>query len=154
MSGVASMIGRRNRWPRSLIGARWATAAICCLTIGLLVTQHERVAPSRAMVSFLARPHDGGRSIEPRLSGGLAWEPFRREVRASGDQEGRAREPGVYASVVDTAGPVMRGDPEVAPVAQHTNGVALLLTGRTRQALAALTAAAEALNEPGAWHDL
>jgi CHAT domain-containing protein len=138
------MIGRRRSWPRNPVRHRWVViAAVVLLAATLLWSQYERLA------RLLTPPTSGVRSIEPRLSGGSAWVPFGK-AKARRDP----RQEGVYARVVDTAGPTMRGEPDLTPVAQHDTGVTLLLAGRTQQALAALTAAAETSNEPAAWNDL
>lgn len=77
-----------------------------------------------------------GRSIEPRLSGGIDWAPFRpqRPIEAS------------------IAPAKSRGSDD--DDASHLNGVALLLTGKTAHALSNLEAAAASSNDPAAWNDL
>jgi CHAT domain-containing protein/tetratricopeptide (TPR) repeat protein len=84
---------------------------------------------------------EGVRRIEPRLSGGFAWAPFRAVAQsvASGDE--------TTAEEAATRG-------ELPPEDRHTAGVTMLLAGRTREALVPLIAAAEALNTPSAWSDL
>lgn len=77
-----------------------------------------------------------GRPVEPRLSGGIDWAPFRPPVSH-------------HASMVPAK---TRGEEEDGT--SHVHGVVLLLNGKTAQALSKLEAAAAASNEPAAWNDL
>ncbi|MEA2162230.1 MAG: hypothetical protein QOK37_357 [Thermoanaerobaculia bacterium] len=77
-----------------------------------------------------------GRPIEPRLSGGINWAPFRPP----------------HAIDASMAAAWSRGSDD--DDASHVNGVALLLTGKTAQALSKLEAAAASSNDPAVWNDL
>ncbi|HEY0158450.1 MAG TPA: CHAT domain-containing protein [Thermoanaerobaculia bacterium] len=81
-------------------------------------------------------PPAATRTVEPRLTGSDSWAPYRPLA---------ASVPGVVLAA-------MRGD--ATRPALHTAGIAHLLEGRPRQALASLQAAAESANDARAWSDL
>lgn len=85
------------------------------------------------------------RALEPRLSGGFAWAPLRsREVLSSRSLR--------LASAIGATLASLKGN--AAPGARHAAGVAHLLAGRPRQALAAMQTAAASSTDPHIWSDL
>jgi CHAT domain-containing protein len=117
----------------------------------LLMSPRARVGSARSTASLLGKPAAGVRLIEPRLSGEVAWAPFHSAERPAAATREAASGAGVFRGDLETIGPAPA---EAMPETQHTAGVMHLLSGRTREAMAALSAAAEALNEPAAWNDL
>ena len=113
---------------------------------GLRITSTVRKAQDPAapvLASLIERSSTAARIIEPRLSGGFPWAPFRPARRA----------PGKFAEAIGAAAASVRG--ESTPDARHTEGIVELLDGLPREALATLSAAA-ASPAAGArpWNDL
>jgi len=122
---------------RAFIGP--LTGAFIVAAAGVLFVKAPRTITSWskspiAKVASIFNPKDG-RRIEPRLSGGIDWAPFRPRPTEASMTPARSR-----GSDDDDAA--------------HVNGVALLLTGKTAPALSKLEAAAASSNDPAAWNDL
>jgi CHAT domain-containing protein/tetratricopeptide (TPR) repeat protein len=134
------VIGLRHyRFRGIAVDTRAAAAVVLALAAITLVS--SRRTPSSAAKPAPVFGSDT-RPIEPRVSGGFAWAPFRAVMRTEG----------VFEAAVASKEPAARG--ELIPFARHTAGVAYLLAGRSREALTSLTAAAETLNDAAAWNDL
>jgi CHAT domain-containing protein len=114
------------------------TGAFIVAAAGVVLLEAPRIkswskSPIAALASIINTKD--GRPIEPRLSGGIDWAPFRPHPNEASMTPAKSR-----GSDDDDAA--------------HVNGVALLLTGRTAQALSKLEAAAASSNNPAAWNDL
>ena len=96
------------------------------------------------IASLAAASSDNTRLVEPRLSGGFAWAAYLPATRAAEAVTGVQRSPW-------TGGAIAKSETETA---QHTSGVAQLLSGQPRNALRTLSAAAETSNDPFIWNDL
>jgi len=94
----------------------------------------DRRPSLKSTVETLLERTPDTRAIEPRISGGPRWMPFRRGAREPLGKPDSAR--------------------SAEPESPHMIGLVQLLTGHPRQAVATLTAAAESSDEPSAWNDL
>lgn len=127
--------------PPARIAPRWWLAAAAVLAIGLgLFGIREWMGSRGTSIDTLVRlaPREV-RLVEPRLSGGFAWAPYRGPMRAGGavtDAE-RLRLGGAAADALDRAA----SDP--SPAAQHVAGVAILLADDPSKAVERLRAASE-----------
>ncbi len=131
--------------------ARWwlalaAAAAIVAAGLPFYLRSRE---PSLAGLAALAPRSQ--RFVEPRLSGGFDWAPYRGAERASGDGADRERMKlaGAAADAADAA------DRRRSADAQHVAGVAMVLAEQPLEAvqrLGRVTVAQAA--EPSAWSDL
>ncbi|HEX2832613.1 MAG TPA: CHAT domain-containing protein [Thermoanaerobaculia bacterium] len=125
-----------RRLPLQLLAA----AAVLAIAIAGLLLFRDRLSqrdPIRRLVSLSPRSE---RLIEPRVTGGFPWTPFRGPMRAT---EG-AIDP-EQMKLVGAAGEILdqaAHDPSAS--AQQGAGLALLLTGRPKDAVEKLRAAAEA----------
>jgi tetratricopeptide (TPR) repeat protein len=128
---------------------RWlAAAAAAVVVIGALLffTRDRRGDMSRLIA--LTRTD---RIIEPRLSGGFAWAPYRGPARATVDRGDvdRMKVVGVAGEAADRARRDLSSD------VQQTAGVAMLLAQRPEDAVAHLRRAAEqSPKDAGVWSDL
>jgi CHAT domain-containing protein len=97
--------------------------------------------PREPASGLIAAGQADSRTIEARLSGASSWSPFReqhRDKNLASAMAGTLRDAGAYPSADG----------------RHAEGVAQLLIGQPRAALASLSAAAESTNDAGAWNDL
>ena len=118
------------------------SVAVLALTLVLL---RGRQPADSSLASLVAASSPIERNVEPRLSGGFAWAPFRPHTRLGApDHE--------LAKAMATTLTRVRG--EQTPSARHTTGVVQMLDGHPRDALTDLTNAAEAGNAPSIWNDL
>jgi len=138
--------GRFRTW--SLAAA--AVIALTALFSAPFVRQWLRpVSPVERLVA-LAPP--AARAVEPRLSGGFAWAPYRGPLRTVGERGSDSRRlklAGVAGELVEQA------DRDGLPHHQHDAGVALVLIEQPLEAVTRLRAAA--LSAPGnakGWSDL
>lgn len=146
------MIGQRRGGLRGVMrDPRVIVAVIVIAAAALLLSPRYRPASARSLASLLGEPAAGVRPIEPRLSGEQAWAPFRAAKRPAAAPRDAADREAIFRGDLDT---MPSAPAETMPETQHTTGVTHLLSGRTREALATLSSAAEALNEPAAWNDL
>ena len=134
---------------------RWwllAAAAVLVAVMAIPLAQNRLQFASRSAVARLAAlaPPDA-RVIEPRLSVGFAWAPYRGPVRASaGGQDTRQMKlAGVAGELVDRA----NADTSSA-AAQHDAGIALLAIEEPLQAIDRLRTAATLRQDARAWSDL
>lgn len=120
----------------------WRAAALAAVVslgaIALLLVSHARYR--EASLSSLITASSKARSIEGRLAG-FVWAPLR---------SGRADV--ALSNAIVTTLQQLRG--ETTASARHATGVAQLLAGHHREALAALSAAAEATDDARPWSDL
>src|ERR1019366_2891235 len=146
MAGDATLtLGQgSDRWRSTGSGGLLAKIAFCAGASALvLMVIPTSVLQSIASLRFTSKVTN--RLIETRVSGELAWAPFRTSPPAEPPKSG------VMASAIGTRIGNVRGTP--AP-ADHAEGVAQLLTGHPRAALPILKAEAEKSNRGEAWSDL
>jgi CHAT domain-containing protein/tetratricopeptide (TPR) repeat protein len=136
------MFGRRGALPKLRLQWLWVAASCVAAILFLLRPPQEHVERSAAAEWLLSQRDARIRTIEPRLSGGFAWAPLRNETS-------RER---LLASVLDAKRAALRGEPVFED--RHAGGVALLLSGHIRQALAELSEIAASANDASAWNDL
>lgn len=130
-----------NRW--------WlGVATLVLVPLGAWIWQSRSRTPIEMLAEAAPR---SARVVEPRLSGGFRWAPYRGVERgsdAAADVQ-RLKLGGAAGSVIDEA----QRDPSAA--AQHAAGVAYVLIERPDEAIARLRRAAEASpNEAKIWSDL
>jgi tetratricopeptide (TPR) repeat protein len=123
-----------------------AVAAVLVLAIGAAVLwQRASREQAPAIEDLVALAPHSARLVEPRLSGGFAWAPYRGAMRAdAGNDTDRLRIGGVAADAIDRA----NGNANAG--AQHVAGVAVLLTNDALGAVERLRAASAAA--PGDAH--
>ena len=136
----------QNRWYRN----RWLYAAAAAIAIALLVPlmrESSRRSPVEALVALAPR---SARAVEPRLSGGFAWAPYRGPARAGegGIDAGQLKLGGAAGELVE------RAEHDRSREAQHAAGVAMVLVDKPAEALARLETAARAGNDARIWSDL
>lgn len=129
--------------------ASWIAAAAVIAAVAVTVPLVlQRSAPMQRLVRLA--PHDA-REVEPRLSGGFAWTPYRGPMRANdaGANVERLKLAGEAASMIESANAKKSAD------AEHAAGVALLLIGRQEDAVERLRIATEkSATDAQAWSDL
>jgi len=123
----------------------WWLAIAAAVVIAVLgITWLRPRAPLSRLVALA--PADA-RIVEPRLSGGFGWAPYRGSMRASGSEttgSERLKLGGAAAELID------RADRD-----HHAAGVAMLLVDRPEQAIEQLRIAAEhAPDDAKSWSDL
>jgi CHAT domain-containing protein/tetratricopeptide (TPR) repeat protein len=136
---------------RSASRLRWwavAAAALIVALVAIPVFRNYRASSADRLVELAPR---SVRVLEPRLSGGFAWAPYRGPVRSS--------QPNVDARRLQLTGVagdlVERADREPSAGAQRDAGVALVLIDEPQQAVDRLRdATARAPNDARTWSDL
>jgi tetratricopeptide (TPR) repeat protein len=123
-----------------------AAAAVLIAVITIPLARTPR--PSIDRLVALAPPSE--RFLEPRLSGGFAWAPYRGPARSTDPAPDvtRLKLGGAAGEVIEHA----ESDP--APEAQHGAGVAMVLVDKPQEAAARLDAAARASHDAKTWNDL
>jgi tetratricopeptide (TPR) repeat protein len=133
--------------PRSFRGwlAVAAVIAAAAVTLPLLLLRNT---PMRRLVQLAPRSI---RDVEPRLSGGFAWAPYRGPMRATDDLANVQR----FKLIGETASIIESGNSKKTADAQHEAGIALVLIDRPGEAIERLRLAADkAPNDANAWNDL
>lgn len=131
-----------RRWaiakPGSFLGTLAGAFIIAAAGVALL-TAPRIPWSSKSRIAKLASIFNtkGARTIEPRLSGDIDWAPFHPPPESG----------------VAMAAAVSRGSDDDID-SSHDDGVALLLMGKTAQALSQLEAEAASSNEAAVWNDL
>jgi CHAT domain-containing protein len=132
-----------NRWRPAWSNALLAKAAFCA-GAGALVLLLIPASVRQSITSHgFMKP--GARAIETRVSGGLAWAPFRTPRPASSSKSG------FFGSLTGSAAANVRGTE--APADRHGQAVAELLGGHPLAALKTLGSEAESSNRPEVWSD-
>ena len=132
-------------------GPRWLVAAAVVLAAALGVFAVWRLGPwSERGTTRLVALTRGDRIVEPRLSGGFEWAPYRGPARAADDADvERMKLVGAAGEAAERA----RRDPSAET--QQTAGVAMLLVQRPDDAVALLAQAAKAApDDARLWSDL
>lgn len=114
-------------------------------TVTLFFALRARSIVESPLAALVAASSSDSRAVEPRLTGGFAWAPLRKPTR--GASTGDLRFESILPTLAGTRG-------EASVVNRHVTGVAQLLAGKSREALASLSVAAESTNDPGMWSDL
>ena len=124
-------------------GSRWWMAVAAAIVVAVVIAfpmLQRRNDPIRPLVA--AAPVSE-RFVEPRLSGGFAWAPYRGPMRATepASQPDQMKVAGAAADAIE------RADKDHSAKAERAAGVALMLVGRPDAAVSYLRTA-------GAWSDL
>ena len=146
---------RVEKRERPVVQRRWyrtpwlyaAAAAIALVFLVPLARESSRRSPVQSLVALAPR---AARAVEPRLSGGFAWAPYRGPARA-GEAEidaGQLKLGGAAGELID------RAEHDSSAEAQHAAGVAMVLVDKPAQALERLQAAARERNDARIWSDL
>jgi CHAT domain-containing protein len=132
---------------------RWmpwiAAAAAAILLVLLLPTIREMVQPTgiERLVTLAPR---SARMVEPRLTGGFAWSPYRGVPRSSGTSADPAQ-----MKLAGAAGELAeRAQQDPTAEAQHGAGLAMVLTQHYDDAIARLETAAGTSPSAQIWSDL
>jgi hypothetical protein len=140
--------------PRTRRSVPWlAVAAALVVLVGgawlLVPLLRSLTSPTNSPLVALA-PSDR-RVVEPRLSGGFAWAPYRGALRATGE----SADPRTM-KLIGVAGELAeRADRQASPTSQHAAGVAMLLIEKPEEAVRRLRDTAQrAGTDPAVWSDL
>jgi hypothetical protein len=138
------------REPRG-IQRRWlAVAAAVAIAVSAVPFARRALVstPSEKLARLLPA---SSRAVEPRLSGGFAWAPYRGPMRST-DTDAEARR----MKLVGVAGELVeRAQSDRSAESQHAAGLGLILVEKPEEAVARLRAAAEqSPADPRAWSDL
>lgn len=123
--------------------------SLVALTIGVaaaitLFALRGHSATESPLSTLVAASSRDWRTVEPRLTGGFAWAPVHKATRGSWTRDLR------FESMLAK----LAGTPGDAADSRHATGIAQLLSGKYREALASLSVSAEFTGHPGAWSDL
>ena len=128
----------------------WTAAAAAAIVIALLIPailDSLRRSPVERLVELAPK---SARVVEPRLTGGFAWSPYRGVDRSSGTPADPAQ-----LKLAGAAGELIeRAQRDASAEAQHDAGVAMVLTQNSDEAIAKLEAAANAAPSARTWSDL
>jgi CHAT domain-containing protein len=135
-------------------GRQWIAAAgsfiyvaiVFAAAVSFLLPLRSRSSAQAPMAALVAASSPEGRTVEPRLSGGFPWAPFRSVTRGGSSNDH------ALAAAIGTTIAKVSGD--TTPGSRHAAGVAELLGSQPRDAVASLTAVAKESNEPAIWSDL
>ena len=121
----------------------WIGAVAAAVIIAVVIAFPMLRRHNDPMHSLVAAAPATERYVEPRLTGGFAWAPYRGAMRAA--------EPSTTAAQMKLSGPageiVERAQNDHSDKTEHAAGVALLLVGHP-------DAATPHLQHAGAWSDL
>lgn len=135
--------------PQKSRSAWWlAVAAVVLIALVAVPLLRRRADPLERLVALAPR---SARVVEPRLSGGFAWAPYRGPMR-SGDAAADARRlklGGVAGDAIEAAADDESND------AQHAAGIAMVLIDRPAEGMERLRVVAErSPQDARAWNDL
>lgn len=139
LRGANQELSRRAPGSRSPFLLAAAAAAVIAVIGGAVFVQQRRQESALPMARLIALAPADARSVEPRLSGGFHWAPYRGPMRANGSApDARTyRLGGVAGELLE------RAERDDAAAVQHAAGAALVLVDRPADAIARLRAAAE-----------
>lgn len=121
-----------------------AAAAVIAVIGGALLVRQWQQRTNEPMARLIALAPVDARNVEPRLSGGFVWAPYRGPMRANGNANGAAPPDARAYRLGGVAGELLeRAERDDAPAVQHAAGTALVLVERPADAIAKLRAAAE-----------
>ena len=153
LAAVMSTIGHlqeEQSVQRTRIDRRWWMSAVAAAALIAVLTL-PLIRGHRASVGMLVdRAPASERMVEPRLSGGFSWAPYRGPVRSADPAPDIARLKlgGVAGEVIERA----ENDPGAE--AQHAAGVALVLVEKPDEAAARLEAVARISHDAKTWSDV
>ncbi|HEY6138357.1 MAG TPA: CHAT domain-containing protein [Thermoanaerobaculia bacterium] len=127
-----------QRLPMRALAAAAAVLFVFVAAFAIMQYRSRKRAPLARLAVLSATT---SRAIEPRLSGGFAWTPYRGPMRApdAGVDAKQMKLIGAAGEILDE----VAADP--SPAAAHIAGVALTFAGRPDEAVSKLRAAAESL---------
>ena len=125
----------------------WLAGVAAALTIVMLTWTLNQRSPVDRLVALAPK---SARVVEPRLTGGFAWSPYRGTNRSSGAPQNAEQ-----MKLAGAAGELIeRADRDASARAQHDAGVAMVLTQNAAEATARLERAAAAQPSANTWNDL
>ena len=128
----------------------WVAAAAAAILLVLLLPAIREAVQPRGIDRLVGLAPRSARVVEPRLTGGFAWSPYRGVPRSSGTSADPER-----MKLAGAAGELAeRAQHDPAAEAQHGAGVAMLLTQNYDDAMARLEAAASTSPSAQIWSDL
>jgi len=128
----------------------WLAAAAAALLVVLLVPAVRSMRQRPSVDRLVALAPKAARVVEPRLTGGFAWTPYRGAERSGG----AAADP-AQMKLAGAAGELIeRAQQDAGAQAQHDAGVALVLTQNVAEAITRLERAATAAPSAKTWSDL
>jgi tetratricopeptide (TPR) repeat protein len=143
LRGANDDVSRRAPASRSPLFLAAAAAVVIALAGGAVLVRKWRHASEPPMARLVALASADARNVEPRLSGGFRWAPYRGPLRANGDPNDAAPDARTYRIAGVTGELLERAQREDAIAVQQAAGAALVLVGRPADAIAKLRAAAE-----------
>ena len=137
--GANEQVARRAPASRSPFFLAAAAAAVIVIAGGALLIRQFWRANDSPMARLIALAPADARNVEPRLSGGFGWAPYRGPMRANGaaPDARQYRLGGIAGELLE------RAERDDATAVQHAAGAALVLVDRPADAIAKLRAAAE-----------
>lgn len=123
----------------------WWLAAVAAGVIVALLALPQLLRRPDPMAQLVAAAPASERTIEPRLSGGFPWAPYRGPIRGATPPHATVAQ----LKFGEVAGRVIESARD-----EHATGVALLLLDRPDDASARLEAEARASNDAKTWSDL
>jgi CHAT domain-containing protein len=128
----------------------WVAAAAAAILLVLLLPVIREAVQPRGIDRLVGLAPRSARVVEPRLTGGFAWSPYRGVPRSSGTSADPER-----MKLAGAAGELAeRAQHDPAAEAQHDAGVAMVLTQNYDDAMARLEAAASTSPSAQIWSDL
>jgi tetratricopeptide (TPR) repeat protein len=122
-------------------------SVVLAVSISYLLLLYSRSSAQAPLAELVSASSTEGRTLQPRLSGGFPWAPFRSVTRGGSSEYDHA-----LVAAIGTTIAKVRGD--LSPGSRHAVGVAELLGSKPREAVTSLSAAAEASNDASIWSDL
>lgn len=139
------MTNRFHRW------TPWVGGIAAAVVIALLVPAIRSALYRSPIDRLVALSAKTGRIVEPRISGGFGWSPYRGPDRGNGALFGdpeRMKLSGAAGELIE------RAQHDAGAEAQHDAGVAMMLTQNPAGAIGRLEVAAKAKPSAGVWSDL
>lgn len=144
-------VGRDWSGRRALSESRWWLAAVAAAVIIAVIAFPLLRRRDDAMSRLVTLAPSSARIVEPRLSGGFAWAPYRGPMR-SADSPADAERLKLGGAAGDAIERALRDGSEQA---QHAAGIALVLVDQPAQAVDRLGRVAEqSPNDVHVWSDL
>jgi CHAT domain-containing protein len=133
-----------KRWP-------WLAVAAAAVLLAVLAIPLVRRSSAPSLADLVTLAPRSARVLEPRLSGGFAYAPWKGPARSTGGAQDAAK-----MELVGAAGALLkRADHDRSANAQHDAGVALALVEEPLDAVTRLRdAASRAPNDARIWSDL
>src|SRR5260370_31594792 len=144
-------IGRDWSGRRALSESRWWMAAVAAAVIIAFIAFPLLRSRNDPMARLIALAPASARQVEPRLSGGFAWAPYRGPMRAT-DSAADAERLKLGGAAGDA---IERAQRDRSEQAQHAAGIALVLVDQPAESLDRLRLVAEqSPNDVRVWSDL